>query len=1470
MRYIGLDAGSVSVKLVLLDEAGKRLEGHYQRHKGHPLMIAYHLLKKVTGYDRLGRASKRPVHRYSLSVTGSSGRLAASALGIRFTNELVAQEFSTRKLYPRVRTIFELGGEDSKLILLGEGGIKDFSMNSVCAAGTGSFLDQQAERLRLSIEEFSELAMQPEKPARIAGRCSVFAKSDMIHLQQIATPVENIVAGLCFAVARNFRGSIVRGRTIEEPVSFHGGVAANKGMVRAFQEIFAFKQFLVPSDYALMGAIGAALKDREEGVVNNFDLEALNVFITSLQFSEQGHMPLITADDDFPERHLIGNEGSKTLSLGQRFAASWQNDGLSEYGCQPSTSKIDAYLGIDVGSISTNLAVIDEKGALLAKRYLMTAGRPIEAVRQGLREIAEEIGDRVRIMGVGTTGSGRYMIADYVGADIVKNEITAQATAAAFIDATVDTIFEIGGQDSKYISLKDGVIVDFEMNKACAAGTGSFLEEQSEKLNVSIKEEFAASAFSAEHPCRLGERCTVFMENSLMANLQKGAEKNALLAGLAYSIVQNYINKVVAAKPIGKNIFFQGGVAFNKSVVAAFEKYLGRKIMVPPHHDVTGAIGMALIAMRHRGTQSSVHGLQSPVFGEKDSSSTGGCRPSSTFKGFELSNRPYEVSTFECKGCPNVCEINRVKIEGEEGYLFYGGRCEKYDVRKKDEAPAFADLFAFREEALWKEHLRRQSSASARHSTVIGIPSLFFFHDYLPFWATLLWELGFDVKVSPKTNREIIRAGIENVLADTCFPVKVAHGHIKHLINSGVTTLFIPSFIDMNAADGEFETGYACPLTQTIPYAAQVAHPTAKLITPVIYLSRGKRYLVRELLRVFKSYGIKRKELLPALMAAERAQEEFFASVRAKGSEVLSALKEKTIVIVGRSYNAFDAGMNLTIPRKLSDLGVASLPMDFLPIEEFRIADRWPNMYWRSGQRILKAARFIRRHAHLYPIFIGNFSCGPDSFILKYFEKEMEHKPFLHIEIDEHSADAGAVTRCEAFLDSIGQRNQSVPAGVQTAVKSQGFSISGSQPAGHDRKRVSFTSGSRPGIARNRLKRTVFIPRMSDHAFALAAAFERCGLPAEVLPESDEKSVDIGRRHVSGKECFPCAVTTGDLLKKVFSPDFRPEESVFFMPSGSGPCRFGQYNVFHRMVLDEVGYASVPIFSPNQDVSFYQELGVVSKDYSLHAWRGIVAIELLCKCLHETRPYEKEKGASDHLFGEYLKKVHLSLRGANGKIEATLKTMSKDFKGLAKLKEKKPVIGIVGEIFVRSHRFSNENLVRKIEALGGEARLAPVEEWIYYVNLMAIRKALIKKDRSAIIELLLKTFFQKRTAHRFAQYYAGFLKSLEEPGTKEILKKASPYIDASFEGEAVLSIGKSIDLIEKGVSGIINAMPFGCMPGTVVTTITRGVSGDYGVPCISIPFDGTASSTTEIQLEAFMNQAKEYRVLATRSRANDI
>ncbi len=1370
-----LDIGSVSIKFIILDGSLRPLKTLYLRHNGNPFSLTLSLLR-----DALNEYGD-----FSLSLTGSGSRFISELLNLKPVNEVIAQAVSTKRLYPFIKTVIEIGGEDSKLIFLDDHGIRDFSMNSLCAAGTGSFLEQQAERLRLTIEEFSEIASSSKRPAKIAGRCSVFAKSDMIHLQQIATPLEDIVAGLCFAVARNFKGTIARGSDLIPPVAFHGGVSLNRGVIRAFKEVFGLSEIFIPEEVLFMGAIGAVLKDRDEGIIFTFDESMLSILEkgASLKQAFNHHKPL----GAYSKKTDLSNPDTYHLS----------------------ESKIESYLGIDIGSISTNLAVIDEQGGLIAKRYLMTAGRPIEAVRQGLKEIYEELGERLNIKAVGTTGSGRYMIADYVGADIVKNEITAQATAAIFIDPEVDTIFEIGGQDSKYISVRDGIVVDFEMNKACAAGTGSFLEEQAEKLGISIKGKFEELAFCSERPCSLGERCTVFMENSLMANLAKGAKKEDLIAGLAYSIVENYINRVVAGKPIGKKIFFQGGVAFNRAVVAAFEGYLGKKVIVPPHHDVTGAIGMALIAREHA--------KKFPDFKTR-------------FKGFDLTKRSYHISSFQCNGCPNVCEINRVKIEGEDTPLFYGGRCEKYDVRK-DESGTVENYISWRFDLIYKNNVSDKDETSR---PVIGIPFIFFFHEQLPLWLNFFRNLGFNVKVSPPTNRSIINLGVEAVNTDTCFPVKAAHGHCLKLSEDGVDFLFIPSFKNINLPSDKYERGLACPYTQTIPYLVSISlrDRVPEVLSPVIDMQR-EDYLISELYRVLKRFKVSRSDIRESLRSAIKRQYEVYNTLRSKGQEILQNRRDNEIIIVlvGRAYNAFDRGMNLDIPRKLLRLGIKTISMDMLPADDIDIKDSWPNMYWRSGQRILSAARFIGETSGLYPLFIGNFSCGPDSFILKYFQEELSGKPFLHLEIDEHSADAGAITRCEAFIDSIMSQKR-------------GQSLTG--------KTFHIYA---PLVSRD-LRRTVFIPRMSDHAFALKAAFEACGVEAEVLPESDQESLRLGKIYVSGKECFPCHVTTGDMVKKALSADFIPERSAFFMPSGTGPCRFGQYNVFHRLVLHKIGLKDVPVFSPTQDTQFYSDLGIIGKNFTEQAWRGVVAYEILLKLLHETRPFEKNKGDTEEIYRIYLDRLYRTLRAGNSGIEATLWEMKRDFENIPRIEEIKPLVGIIGEIFVRSHRFSNEDLVRKIEGLGGYVWLAPVEEWIYYVNYIALKKAWIKKERSAIIELFLKRFFQKRIEHRLQKPFRD-LRTLREPDTKEILKEAGPYLPETFEGEAILSIGKAIDLIKNGASGIINAMPFGCMPGTIVTSIMKSVSRDFGIPFISIPYDGTESATNNLLLEAFMQQVKE-------------
>jgi len=1394
--YIGLDVGSVSLNTVLMDPKREILEDHYDRIKGRPLETVDRVLSEIL--SRVDGAGIQCVY-----ITGIGGKLVAELIDGIFVNELIAHAKAVRALHPEVRTIIEMGGEDSKLILLkaeGEKGLEivDFSMNTLCAAGTGSFLDQQANRLKLAIEEISSLALQSTSPPRIAGRCSVFAKSDMIHLQQAAAPDYDIVAGLCYAVARNFKGNIGRGIKLLPPISFQGGVAANLGVRKAFRDILEVEenQFIIPTHFASMGAIGAVLigmEEDEERAPFHLSLQKLRDYLHSYKKASRFHEPLelSPANKRAPQEHC----GIPKDAEGQ----------------------LDAYIGIDVGSISTNVVVIDAQGNVLSKAYLMTAGRPLEAIKEGLRLVGREVGQKVRILGAGTTGSGRYLTGDFIGADIVRNEITAQATAAANIDSKVDTIFEIGGQDSKYISLRDGAIVDFDMNKVCAAGTGSFLEEQAEKLGISIKKEFGRLALGAKRPVWLGERCTVFMESDLVHHQQEGARIDDLVAGLSYSIVENYLNKVVSGRKIGDHVFFQGGTAFNKGVVAAFEKVLGQPITVPPHHDVTGAIGVALLSMWERTWEKS------------------------RFKGFELGNRSYEIVPFECKDCPNRCEIRRVSIQGERP-LFYGSRCEKYDVdrARKSLGEGLPDLFLEREQLLLGSDA---DEGLPPHAPVIGIPRILFFHELFPFWRTFFNRLGLRVILSDRTNKKLIHVGGEMVVAETCFPIKVSHGHVWDLIEKGVKKIFMPSIIDL-FREGYWEgSGYNCPYIQTFPYTVRSAidfnEHGVELLSPVFHFGPPRRAILeKELMDFGRSLGKGRFEVRRAITDAFRAQDEFYRSCRRRGEEVLKNLPDgrPSMVIISRVYNGCDLGVNLDLPRKLKKLGILAIPLDFLSLDGVERVPGMEYMYWKYGQRFLAAAEILKGYRRLYPIYISNFGCGPDSFISHFFHDRLEGKPYLQLEFDEHSADAGVITRLEAFLDSLKNAGET-----------------------SDRA-VSYTNPNINLIERNKLDRILYIPAMTYQAQALAGAFEACGVQVVVMPESDERTLHWGRKLTSGRECYPCILTTGDMVRQIMDESFDRHRSAFFMPGGTGPCRFGQYNAFHRLVLDEIGYPDVPIVSPNQDEDMYSQLEIVGGDYARIAWQGIVAIDLLEKMLYETRPYEKNPGDTDRVFMEGVLKIREALKNRKELIPILLQTRDAMAGIELDRSNHRPIIGIVGEIYIRTNTFSNENVIREIENLGGEVRLPPVSEWILYTNFTSRRNSIINHNYGILLRSLFNMFFQHKDERALEAVFHGTLKNLEEPTIRETLRKAGPYVHDSFEGEAILSVGKSLDFIEKGVSGIINIMPFTCMPGTIVAAIMKRLRQNEGnIPVLNMAFDGQQQTNTRTRLEAFIYQARQFK-----------
>ena len=992
---LGLDIGAISLKLAALGKPADRpilealcaahpefqrieLDGRplvlseYRRISGSPIQSTYDLLRDF--YETV------PEDRVEgIRVTGSGSRTIAKVLGLFFENEFKAIARMIGTCYPQVRTVFEIGGESSKYIRLEGTGIVDYDRSGECAAGTGSFLDQQALRMKYSVEEVGQVVSMASCAARIAGRCSVFAKSDMIHAQQKGYSPAEILRGLCDAVARNFKGSIVKGRPVEAPVALIGAVSQNAGVTGALREAFSLaeKDLFVPREFAWCGAIGAAILEAEEPRKRSI-LE-----IHRLRQHE--------SEEKAPDTRPLSTENVVQL-----------RDRVGIYVAPPDGRPIPAYLGLDIGSVSTNVVVIDEFGAVIHDVYLRTSGRPIEAVQEGLAEVERLWGSRLEIRGVGTTGSGRELIAEFVGADAVNDEITAHKTGALHISATlggepVDTIFEIGGQDSKFISIEKGVVVDFAMNEACAAGTGSFLEEQAEKLGISIKGEFAQLALAAPNPTRLGERCTVFMERDVTGWLHKGETVPSLVAGLAYSIALNYLNRVVRGRRIGQVVYFQGGTAYNDAVTAAFASLLGKKITVPPYNGVMGAIGMALIARQwHQATGGQTR-----------------------FRGYDLHKLSLTTRDFVCKACSNLCDMKEFVIEGNKSY--WGDKCS--DKFRKPSAtgrkPVIEDLFAYREQLL--EKLPAALGGAFR----VGLPRAMTLLDQLPFWRRYFAELGIPTVLSPVTDPRISAAGIEMAVAQPCYPVQVAHGHVQALAQAGVDYILVPNMADAEGA--ESSPSHYCPWNQTLPWVLRAAPPLEgekhKFLIPTLHFKLGPAQVKTALAETMRRIGVTRwasDRAVDAAYAEQRGFQEKLLEAGRRALEVLERTGEPGLVLVGRAYNIYDRGVNCDIPRKLRHrYGANVIPLDFLVTGREPIADLHSNMFWISGRKILEAARVASGRANLHVVYITNFKCGPDSYI-KHFAREAAGAPLLILQFDGHGNDAGYMTRCEAYLDSKG------------------------------------------------------------------------------------------------------------------------------------------------------------------------------------------------------------------------------------------------------------------------------------------------------------------------------------------------------------------------------------------------------------------------------------------------------------------
>jgi predicted CoA-substrate-specific enzyme activase len=987
--YVGMDVGSVSVNGVVVHENKNIVyEAPYRRHMGRVEEEVLTLILEL--YKRFGKENI-----LAFAFTGNHGEKISERIGGFFEFETISQVRGSLHLKPDARTIISMGGQDIALFQIGHGKggweLEYFNTNGPCASGTGSFIDQQAQRLATSIysseknssqdhidgilADFISLGLHSDRPASVACRCTVFTKSDMIHLQNKGERLEDIIYGLHVGNARNYMSTIVSNRILHEPVLFIGGLSLNELQVRAFKAYFP--DLVVPEHSTSAGALGVGLLALESGIENRLQLEPLKVREGLKSANLPTAQKLRIRSTFFPEENEVKKE---RVHKG-----------------------MPVYLGIDIGSTTTKYALINENREIIHKSYVHTQGKPIEVTQRLLKKISDDLGGKIEIRGLATTGSGRNVVGDFLNADFIVDEITAHARGAVEMDPTVDTIFEIGGQDSKYISISNANPLDFDMNKVCAAGTGSFLHELANKYGINIVEEFQEIALSAEQPVKLAERCTVFIESDLVSYHQKGVAREDLIGGLCYAVVHNYLNRVVGKRKIGRRVMFLGGPSLNKGVVAAFEDVLGRGLIVPKHREVLGAFGAAISLQEKAAVEN---------------------RSKSTFRG--LASAIHDRMDFTEKvcsadpNCHNQCKLKIYDFDGRRSV--WGGECGRYElIRGKGQRQD--NLFKVREE-IWStymlgvfEEIKGEAQLKVEGRPTVGMQRSLYTLQTGILWAHFFDKLGFRLVLSSPTNSHIASTGIESMTAETCFPVKVSHGHVKELMGK-TAYLFLPSIITMPTPRDE-ETGFYCPLVQGNPYMLRAALGIDRrdVLTPTLHLKHDLATLALEMAdQVSEKLGRSRRQIREALEYAWQHQNQFLKELHKKGKEVLEAHDpEKPLVVVtGRPYNLYDERLNLRLGQNLSKIGMAAIPMDFMDVSSVDLSD-FPNMYWGLGAQILRTAKFIKDHPLTFGLHMTNFSCGADSFVEHFYRYIMGDKPYLILELDEHSAVAGMMTRLEAF-----------------------------------------------------------------------------------------------------------------------------------------------------------------------------------------------------------------------------------------------------------------------------------------------------------------------------------------------------------------------------------------------------------------------------------------------------------------------
>lgn len=1389
MHTLGINIGSSSLKAVLL-EGSNIIWSDVRFHDGD----FYSTIKIIL-------ADHEVAPGVPSLVTGTEGRFL---FNINNVIEPLCIEKAIEYTGEDIDAVVTMGGEDLIVYTISDDNkiVNNFS-GSKCASGTGEFFKQQLGRMDMTLEDV-EFVPDDSKVLALSSRCSVFMKSDCTHrLNKNEATKEDIVVSLSDVMATKVIDFLKRARIEKGKVLLTGGTTKNRHIIRFIKDKAPEIEFIIPESASYFEALGAALLAQEFG-------------------------SSLPSEDDLMKENKIGYDTYDDMKKAEKMVTYFETD----------TGKVEAgreyILGVDGGSTTTKVTLIDfETLKIVASHYGRTHGDPVKALKECLSEVKkkviEDVGDldKIKITLAASTGSSREILGVFMETPGVYNEIIAHAEGTTHFSNDVDTIFEIGGQDAKYVLLKNKVPIDYAMNEACSAGTGSFLEESAHgDLNIQHAWEIADIALSSDHSLKFGENCSAFINSDIRKAIQQGATKESITGGIVTSIVSNYLNRVVGNRTIGNKIFLQGGVAKNRAVPLAFAMLIDKEILVPPSPELMGCFGVGLLAK-----EKNANGLL-----EKND-----------FDIDKLINQEivYE-KVFTCKSCDNYCPIQILKVN-DHRYMF-GGRCSKYTntAVKVDKEVKVFDYIQKRTDLMYMECAPRTEDFVKKRDFTVGIPKAFSVHTLYPLYAWFFHTLGIPVVISDKIPQD----GIARAESAYCYPAEIAHGAVQDIVDKGTEYIFVPHFRDMPSYEDKVHANF-CPITQSLPYYIRKAFPDvdqSRILSPVITFKFGKQKALEYFVQMGAQLGISDSEIESAFTIAYEKQQEYFDKAKEMGRKALEdarAADRPVIAVLGRPYNAFTKDANMGIPRKFTSRGYSVIPYDILPFEDSDIFD---NMYWYYGQQDMKVSSMLKDEPNIFVTWITNFSCAPDSFMLHYVKWMMGTKPFLILEFDSHTADAGIDTRVEAFLDIIDGYKSKIGQ-IKQERYTNGLKFINN---GDDEIHVYDSINDRKIEVKNNPRVKILLSNMGDlSAQMMAAAIRAMGFNAEAMPISDRETLQIARRHTSGKECVPSHLVLGSALKYFASEKYRKDELyLLFVPITTGPCRTGQYYVFMENLFRDLGLENVVIFTLSADNS-YTELG---PGFSKTLWRSTVISDYMKDIQNALRACAVDpKSALEtyhELWQELLGEAETGFKHAT----PVLKKIAKEIARIP-LRQKlndSPKVLIVGEIYVRRDDFAVDDLVELFSEKGIIAKVAGIGEWIHYLDFVR------KYDLSKRLKLLpwWKRPFSKPARDLFVLRVEKWWKHSVERSVEKALAEADlvpetphdmdiimknaqdNFVSHELNSEITVSSGVAATAMEHGYSGIVNISPFACLIGRVIEGLYAPWARDRKYPIISVEIDG--------------------------------